>query len=53
MSEEEKNEKIDKVLKVLSKPVSKRILTTLAGVDPGKFEGEINSQKREPQDKKK
>ncbi|MHA1420383.1 MAG: hypothetical protein ACTSPO_15820 [Candidatus Heimdallarchaeaceae archaeon] len=53
MSEEKKNEKIDKVLKVLSKPVIKHILATLAGVNPGKFKGEINSQKREPQDKKK
>ena len=51
MSEEDKNEKIDKVLEILSKPVSKRILTTLAGVDTGKFEGEINPQNGEVQDK--
>ncbi|NPD90177.1 MAG: hypothetical protein HGN29_15810 [Asgard group archaeon] len=52
MSEEEQEDKIDKVLKVLSKPFSKHILATLAGVDPGKFIGKINSQNGEKQDKK-
>jgi len=49
LSEENKNEKIDKVLKILSKPVSKHILETLAGVNPGNFKGKINPQNGDTQ----
>ena len=52
MSEENKNEEIDKILKLLSKPISRNILSVLAGVNPGKFKGEISLQNGETQDKK-
>jgi len=37
MSSEERTEKIDEVLDVLTKPLSRYILSVLAGVDPGVF----------------
>jgi len=52
MSEKELEDKIDKVLDILSKSVNKDILTTLTGVDPGKFAGEIKSEKGETHDNK-
>ena len=44
MSNEEKAEEIDQVLDLLSKPISRYILSVLAGVDPGTFQGTIESQ---------
>ncbi|MFW9932754.1 MAG: hypothetical protein ACFFDR_08860 [Candidatus Thorarchaeota archaeon] len=41
MSNEEKAEGIDNVLDLLSKPLSRYILSVLAGVDPGTFKGKI------------
>ena len=37
MSSEERTEDVDLVLDVLSKPLSRYILSVLAGVDPGVF----------------
>lgn len=44
MSEKNQNEKIDKMLEVLSIPISWHILAILTGVNPGEFEGKINSK---------
>ncbi|MHA2084850.1 MAG: hypothetical protein ACXAEB_10320 [Candidatus Thorarchaeota archaeon] len=37
MTSEERSEEVDFVLDVLSKPLSRYILSVLAGVDPGVF----------------
>jgi hypothetical protein len=37
MSSEENKELIDELLTILSKPLSRNILSVLAGVDPGIF----------------
>ncbi len=39
MSSEESGEHIDDVLEVLSNPLSRYILSVLAGVDPGVYTG--------------
>ena len=44
MSNDEKIEEIDHVLDLLSKPISRYILSVLVGVDPGKFKGNIEIQ---------
>ncbi|MGY5859369.1 MAG: hypothetical protein RTU63_08360 [Candidatus Thorarchaeota archaeon] len=44
MSNEENIEEIDHVLDLLSKPISRYILSVLAGVDPGTFKGTIENQ---------
>lgn len=44
MSSEEKAEKIDQVLDLLSKPLSRYILSVLAGIDPGNFRGTPSGQ---------
>ena len=44
MSNKDQNEKIDHILDLLSKPLSRYVLSVLAGVDPGEFTGEKNSQ---------
>jgi len=41
MSEEKNSESIDHVLDVLAKPLSRYILSVLAGSDPGVFKGQI------------
>ncbi|MGY5879339.1 MAG: hypothetical protein RTV31_03765 [Candidatus Thorarchaeota archaeon] len=49
MSNDEKTEEIDYVLDLLSKPLSRYILSVLAGVDPGSYTGllEIQEEKDE------
>lgn len=49
MSSEEKTAAIDHVLDLLSKPLSRYILSVLAGIDPGAFKGKIDRQD-EPSD---
>ena len=44
MNNEHSTEKIDIILDLLSKPLSRYILSVLAGVYPGVFEGLIGSQ---------
>jgi len=44
MSSEDKIEELDRVLDLLSKPLSRYILSVLAGVDPGTFTGTIQVQ---------
>jgi len=44
MSSDDKLEEIDHVLDLLSKPLSRYILSVLAGVDPGTFAGTIEIQ---------
>ena len=44
MSNEEQVEEFDRVLDVLSKPLTRYILSVLAGINPGKFVGEIEPQ---------
>lgn len=43
MSNDEKVEEIDHVLDLLSKPISRYILSVLAGVDPGTFKGNLEN----------
>ena len=43
-NQNEKIEKIDKMLEVLSRPISWHILAILTGVNPGEFEGKINQK---------
>lgn len=45
MSSEDKTEAVDQVLDLLSKPLSRYILSVLAGVDPGVFTGPLETQK--------
>lgn len=42
MSNEEPIEDLDRVLEVLSKPISRYILSILAGVYPGLYSGELD-----------
>ncbi|MHA2351792.1 MAG: hypothetical protein ACXABX_01570 [Candidatus Thorarchaeota archaeon] len=44
MSNEEKQEEIDQVLDLLTKPLSRYILSVLAGVNPGSYKGPIDVQ---------
>lgn len=44
MSSEDKIEEIDRVLDLLSKPLSRYILSVVAGVDPGPFSGTTETQ---------
>ncbi|MHA2059110.1 MAG: hypothetical protein ACW979_15945 [Candidatus Thorarchaeota archaeon] len=41
MGNEDKTEGVDQVLDLLSEPLSRYILSVLAGVDPGTFTGTI------------
>lgn len=41
MSNNDPADTVDDVLKVLSKPLSKYVLSVLAGVDPGEYIGPI------------
>jgi hypothetical protein len=50
VSNEEQGEEIDHVLDVLSKPLSRYILSVLAGVNPGTFTGVIDSQNEYSED---
>ena len=47
MSNEDKAESVDQVLDLLSEPLSRYILSVLAGVDPGTFTGTIEVQDEE------
>lgn len=44
VSNEEKLEEIDRVLDLLAKPLSRYILSVLAGVNPGSYKGPIEVQ---------
>lgn len=44
MSSEDRREEVDRVLDLLSKPLSRYILFVLAGVDPGSYKGTIDAQ---------
>lgn len=44
MSEDTQKEKIDKVLEVLAKSISTKILATLVGIDPGKLKEDKDLQ---------
>lgn len=44
MSDDDKVEEIDRVLDLLSKPLSRYILSVLAGIDPGSFRGTPQAQ---------
>jgi len=46
MSSEERSEKIDQVLNLLSKPLSRYILSILAGIDPGTFKGTADKSEK-------
>ncbi|MGY5853071.1 MAG: hypothetical protein RTU92_05850 [Candidatus Thorarchaeota archaeon] len=50
MSSEEPKESIDEVLDLLSKPLSRYILSVLAGVDPGVFTGSLETLDENYQD---
>ena len=50
MSNEEQVEELDNVLDVLSKPLSRYILSVLAGVNPGTFTGVIDAQNEYSED---
>ena len=41
VTSEDKAEGMDRVLDLLSKPLSRYILSVLAGIDPGTFEGSV------------
>ncbi|MFW9968035.1 MAG: hypothetical protein ACFFEA_12850 [Candidatus Thorarchaeota archaeon] len=43
MSNEDSSEKIENVLEVLSNPLSRYILSVLAGVDPGVYVGPVEN----------
>ncbi|MHA1944116.1 MAG: hypothetical protein ACW96M_06945 [Candidatus Thorarchaeota archaeon] len=47
MSSEDKTEGVDHVLDLLSKPLSRYILSVLAGVDPGTFAGILEIQEED------
>jgi hypothetical protein len=47
MSSEDKTEGVDQVLDLLSKPLSRYILSVLAGVNPGKFTGSLEIQEED------
>lgn len=47
MSNEDKTEGVDQVLDLLSEPLSRYILSVLAGVDPGAFTGSLEIQEEE------
>ena len=44
MSNENQAKRTDRVLDLLTNPLTRYILSVLAGVNPGKFIGEIDSQ---------
>ncbi|MFX1560614.1 MAG: hypothetical protein ACFFBL_08490 [Promethearchaeota archaeon] len=44
VSNEEKRENVDRVLDLLTKPLSRYILFVLAGFDPGSYKGPIDVQ---------
>jgi len=48
MSSEDKIEEVDRVLDLLSRPLSRFILSVLAGVDPGTFTGTLEIQDEGP-----
>ena len=47
VSNEDKTEGVDQVLALLSEPLSRYILSVLAGVDPGAFAGSLEFQEEE------
>ena len=47
VSSEDQIEKTDQVLELLTKPLTRYILSVLAGVNPGKFKGEMDAQNDE------
>ncbi len=47
MSSEKKSEDIDSLLDLLSNPLTRYILSVLAGVDPGSFTGTIEIGKKD------
>jgi len=44
VSNENQKAGIDSILDLLTKPLTRYILSVLAGVNPGKFRGELDSQ---------
>ena len=50
MSNEDTPEEVDRVLELLSNPLSRYILSVLAGVNPGTYTGEIAAQEDFSQD---
>ena len=47
VSNENQVEKTDHVLDLLTKPLTRYILSVLAGVNPGKYKGEMDAQNDE------
>lgn len=47
MSGEKKSEDIDSILDLLSNPLTRYILSVLAGVDPGSFAGTIEIRNKD------
>lgn len=51
MSSEERAKQVDELLELLSKPLTRYILSVLAGVDPGAFVGPSEDPQNTTQDR--
>ncbi|MDF1537934.1 MAG: hypothetical protein P1Q69_03435 [Candidatus Thorarchaeota archaeon] len=50
MSNEDQTNDVDNVLELLAKPLSKYVLSVLAGVDPGRYKGSLEDVGENPND---